>query len=149
MTTTHAYALVSTQRVTRPILIPLLVMSLLLLVLVSTACSASGSSSTSSPSSGDELTPAEKEAIKAVQQYSADGSNKVLDWLTIALAAKKGMGDNIDLSGAYWSARQNGQRIQVRFFYKEDGKWQYAEWRYVPSTGYVAGENEMGRLTVR
>ena len=117
------------------------------LVLISTSCFAFDSSSTPSGSTG--LTQAEKAAIRAVQQYSIDGTNTVLDWLNVTMNLKKAIGDNIDLSGAYWSAWENGQRIQVLFCYEEDGRRQCAEWRYVPSTGYVAGENEMGRATVQ
>jgi hypothetical protein len=138
----------SSQCIVRTFPTLFLILSLLVLVLVSSACNESGPKTTSNSSSSTEQTSAEKAAITAVQQYSTDGSNKLLDWLAVAMAAKKGKGDSIDLSNAYWAARENGERIQVRFHYKEDGKWQYAEWRYVPSTGYVAGENEMGRLVV-
>lgn len=109
---------------------------------------------TPTPLPGQERLPpgvshAEMVAIKAVQQYAADGTNTVLIWVSVVMAAKKAMGDNIDMTDAYWSARKNGQRFQVRFSYKEDGRWQYAEWRYVPSTGLVFGENQLGQMTVR
>ena len=95
------------------------------------------------------VSSAERAAIKAVQEYTLDGTNTVSTWLLITLLAKGTMGDNIDLDDAYWAARENGQRFQVRFHYKEDGRWQYAEWRYVPSSGLVFGENQLGQMTVR
>jgi len=91
-----------------------------------------------------DLSPREKEVVLAVQRYDGYGTKQsIKDNIVMYLSVTK-IDHEVEVIG--WGVRQVGKSYNVKFWFKIDGKKQYAEWFYGSGSGIVDPLNYWARL---